>query len=169
VAKRLSARRRALLADLQDTAQETQGLAVFFQTAIAAQAGLHATDMQALGVLLRRGEPVTAGDLAGVTGLTTGAVTRLVDRLERDGYVARRRDDLDRRKVWITAVPERLDEIAGLYRDVALAHERLLSDYSDDELELIRDYQRRANQVGWDLIGRMPTSNGAEAQVPVRR
>ncbi|MBA2518706.1 MAG: MarR family transcriptional regulator, partial [Chloroflexia bacterium] len=61
------------------------GQSVLFSQAIADQVGLNPTDLEALEVLLRQG-PLTAGKLAEITGLTTGAITGVVDRLERKGY-----------------------------------------------------------------------------------
>ncbi|MDD7942929.1 MarR family transcriptional regulator [Actinomycetospora lutea] len=70
--------------------------------AFAAQAGLHTTDLEALLHVMQaqaRGEPPTAGALAESLGVSTGAATAVIDRLERVGHVERHRDERDRRKV----------------------------------------------------------------------
>ena len=80
---------------------------------------------------------VTAGRLAEVTGLTTGAITGVVDRLEKAGLVRRERDDSDRRKVFIAVVPEAAAKIGQFYVPMQAAMEKVFSAYSDDELRLL--------------------------------
>lgn len=74
-----------------------------FTGAFASAHGLHHTDVDALTRVMaqERGTPMTAGALAQELGLTTGAITSVVDRLERAGHVSRVRDDADRRKVLV--------------------------------------------------------------------
>ncbi len=86
---------------------------LMFHTALAERLGLNATDHKALDLIARHG-PLTAGRLAETTGLTTGAVTGIVDRLERAGFAVRERDTVDRLVVRIVAVPERRAEIEAL-------------------------------------------------------
>ncbi|MFI6539226.1 MarR family winged helix-turn-helix transcriptional regulator [Nonomuraea sp. NPDC050547] len=86
--------------------------------ATAEAAGLNATDYYALNLLDLSG-PLTSGDLAAGTGLTTGATTRLIDRLEKGGLVRRATDPADRRKVIVESVarPEGLEQVlAGTRR-----------------------------------------------------
>ncbi|MEV4894590.1 MarR family transcriptional regulator [Nonomuraea sp. NPDC055795] len=86
--------------------------------ATAEAAGLNATDYYALNLLDLSG-PLTSGDLAAGTGLTTGATTRLIDRLEKGGLVRRVPDPADRRKVIVESVarPEGLEQVlAGTRR-----------------------------------------------------
>src|SRR5690242_18094324 len=71
---------------------------VMFSQAVADQVGLHPTDTECLDFLLLNG-PSTAGQLAVYTGLTTGAVTAMIDRLTKAGYVRREHDEKDRRRV----------------------------------------------------------------------
>jgi DNA-binding MarR family transcriptional regulator len=80
---------------------------------------------------------VTAGRLAEVTGLTTGAITGVVDRLEKAGLVRRERDETDRRKVFIAVVPEKAMKIGELYVPMQQAMEKVWSTYSDEELRLL--------------------------------
>ena len=87
---------------------------VRFQGAVAHQLGMPVTDLHALGALLETG-PIGASGLAELMGMTTGAITRLVDRLERGGYVRREPDPGDRRRVTVRVVPERLADIARYY------------------------------------------------------
>ncbi len=68
---------------------------ILLHQAIADRLGLNPTDHKCLSLLLDAGEPITAGELAVRTGLTTGAITGIVDRLERARFVRRERDPND--------------------------------------------------------------------------
>jgi DNA-binding MarR family transcriptional regulator len=119
--------------------------AVLLHSAVAEALGLHVTDLRALWLL---GEaPRTAGELADELGLTSAAVTALVDRLERDGYVARQRNDRDRRKVTISADPERLREVTSHYRSQGKAMTEVLDLYSEPEFAAIIDFLTRTADV----------------------
>ena len=83
-----------------------------FHDAVARRLGLHSTDEKVLRLF--GDKALTAGDLVAYTGLTGAAVTALVDRLERLGYVTRERDSGDRRKIAIRAAAARLREINRL-------------------------------------------------------
>ncbi|MFI6733323.1 MarR family winged helix-turn-helix transcriptional regulator [Nonomuraea sp. NPDC050451] len=110
--------------------------------AAAEAAGLNATDYYALNLLDLTG-PLTSGELAAQTGLTTGATTRLIDRLEQGGYVRRAPDPADRRKVMVesTGRPERLDEVlAGTRTRLA----ELLRGYPEAERATLFGYFERA-------------------------
>ena len=80
---------------------------VLYHEAIADRLGLSATEWKCLG-LLRKSGPITAGRLAELTGLTTGAITGIVDRLERAGRARRASDPHDRRRVIIEVIPDGL-------------------------------------------------------------
>jgi DNA-binding MarR family transcriptional regulator len=118
---------------------------VLLHSAIAEALGLHVTDLRALWLL---GEaPRTAGELAEELGLTSAAITALVDRLERNGYVARQRNNRDRRKVTIQANPERLREVAGHYQSQGKAMTEVLDAYSETEFAAIIDFLTRTADV----------------------
>ena len=110
-----------------------------FAQAVAEQAGISSSDMDCMDFLVMEGR-MTAGRLAELTGLTTGAITGVVDRLEKAGFVHRERDDRDRRKVFIAPVPERLAEIARFYALMQRAMHKLSDAYSDEELKLLLRY-----------------------------
>src|ERR1700753_2042394 len=80
--------------------QRSSDISTFFLHAVAAKAGINPTDLKVLSVLSRR-VPLSAGRLAEITGLTTGAITFLIDRLEKVGYARRVRHHVDRRIVLI--------------------------------------------------------------------
>ena len=113
-----------------------------FNGALAAQIGMGATDLQCVW-LLRDGGATTPGELAELMGLTTGAMTGVIDRLERAGYVSRQNDPGDRRRVIVQPVQERMAEVDRLYEPLVQAVDHSLAGYSPDQIHLLMDYHRR--------------------------
>ena len=107
-----------------------------FAKTVADRAGISASDMDCMDFLNLEGR-MTAGRLAELTGLTTGAITGVIDRLEKAGYVRRERDDSDRRKVFIAVVPETAARIGRLYVPMQQSMQKVWSRYSEQELRLL--------------------------------
>ncbi|MFE1450018.1 MarR family winged helix-turn-helix transcriptional regulator [Streptomyces olivaceoviridis] len=128
---------------------------VLFNQAVADHLGLHPTDVQCLSLLTAEPEPLTVRQIADRTGLTTGSATRLVDRLERGGYVTRTPDRQDRRRVLVTPVPERLARVTALWDDLGQTWQTLLDDHSEDELRAITRHLRRAHDLGHTQVQRL--------------
>ncbi|MEK8107134.1 MarR family transcriptional regulator [Micromonospora sp. M12] len=97
-----STRRTRLYEELSMASRRYLAAYVLFNQAIADHLGLHPTDVQFLSLLSAAPAPPTVREIADMTGLTTGSATRLVDRLERGGYVRRTPDQKDRRRVLVT-------------------------------------------------------------------
>lgn len=157
---------RAALVDALDGAMRrmsSQG--VLLSHAIAERLGMHSTDLESLGFLHEEG-PVPAGRLADLTGLTTGAVTRMIDRLERAGYVRREPDSRDRRRVIVRALPERAVEIAPHFADVHRAMAELYERYSDEELATILDFATRADATSRELVAKLRAIGSSSARTP---
>ncbi|OOC54393.1 MULTISPECIES: MarR family winged helix-turn-helix transcriptional regulator [Nocardiopsis] len=112
---------------------------VLFHEAVGQRLGLRALDHRALGLIEREG-PLTAGALAELTGLTPGAVTGLVDRLSRLGYVRRVPDPADRRRVLVSADTEARPDLADAFTGLSRAMGDLVAKYDDTELAAITDY-----------------------------
>lgn len=119
--------------------------------AVADAAGLTPTALECLDLIQLRG-CATAGDLARHTGLTTGAVTSLIDRLEQGGYVTRERDPQDRRRVYVRLRPENIGELAAIYHPLQAATERLFNRYSTAELNLLIDFTERSAEIASDFV-----------------
>src|SRR3954466_8816775 len=96
--------RAALLQELEEAMRRSSAQGVLFGQTVANVAGISGSDLECLDFLNLEGR-VTAGGLPEVTGLTTGAITGGVDRLEKPGFVRRDRDAADRRKVFIVTGP----------------------------------------------------------------
>jgi len=107
-----------------------------FAKTVADRAGISASDMDCMDFVNLEGR-MTAGRLAELTGLTTGAITGVVDRLEKAGYVRRERDESDRRKVFIAVVPETAARIGRLYVPMQQSMHKVWSRYSEEELRLL--------------------------------
>jgi DNA-binding MarR family transcriptional regulator len=118
---------------------------VLFHASVASALGLNVTDVHTLRLL--REDSMSAGELSKQLGLTGAAVTALIDRLEEAGYVERRRDVEDRRRVTVHAKPMKLKTIDALYADQGARMEKLLSKYGQDEFRVIVDFLQRTTDV----------------------
>jgi DNA-binding MarR family transcriptional regulator len=121
---------------------------VLFHEAIAARLGISSAEWKCLGLLEEHG-PLTAGRLAELSGFTTGAITGIVDRLERAGYAGRERHPEDRRSVIVR--PLRLGEVrarvAPVFAALGRAMQAVTRRYRRDELAVIADYLERVTRV----------------------
>src|SRR5918992_3065986 len=106
--------RARLLAELELEQRRASAQGVLHGQAVAGRLGINHSDRETLDLWQWAGA-VTAGRLAELTGLTTGAVTRMIDRLERDDYVRREPDPADRRRVIVNLVPQALQRIGPHY------------------------------------------------------
>ena len=108
---------------------------------------------------------ITAGELAERTGLTTGAVTGVIDRLEKAGLVRRAKDPDDRRRVIIEPFPERIGrQIGPLFESIGRAMANLSAQHSTQELAVIRDFIARFNQVTYEETGKLREGGGRKAR-----
>ncbi|TDB59552.1 MarR family winged helix-turn-helix transcriptional regulator [Arundinibacter roseus] len=122
--------------------------------AIARKMGFASTDHKYLGFFLKG--KLTAGELAVVTGLTTGSVTALIDRFEKKGLLKREPDSADRRKVYI--VPESEKIIALLkpfYDEFQNETEKIIASFSDNEREVIESYLNKSLQLANQTIEKL--------------
>jgi len=131
--------------ELLDEVRRSQNATDRFDQAVADALGLNRTDMRCLDVLEREG-PVSAGRLAEATGLTTGAMTTALDRLERAGYARRVRDTADRRRVLVEATPQALQDVGRFYSEHAALSERLYERYTEAQLELLLGFVREGRE-----------------------
>jgi DNA-binding MarR family transcriptional regulator len=117
--------------------------AILYSHEVAEKIGLGPSDNQFLTLLQVHG-PLTPGRLADLSGLTTGTVTGVIDRLERAGYVRRDRAPDDRRKVIVSRIEERIgQDVVPLYAEKGKALLDLLSRYDDQQLAVVADFANR--------------------------
>jgi len=108
--------------------------------AVARKAGLSGTDHKYLGFLMEKGQ-MTAGELSTLTGLTTGAVTGLIDRFEKKKLVKRRFAEDDRRKVIIEPNTKNIMALLQpLYKESRSRTEQLIASFSSKELKVIETF-----------------------------
>jgi DNA-binding MarR family transcriptional regulator len=132
--------KKVLIGELLLSGREMSARIILFHQAIASRFGLNATDYKCMDIA-KYEAAVTAGRLAELTGLTTGAITAALDRLERAGFVQRERDAADRRRVVVRALPAAQEKLAPFFAELGGAMTRLHEKYTSDELALILDYQ----------------------------
>ncbi len=132
--------------------------------AVALQFGLNRTDLRCLVILYRRGR-LTAGELAEESGLTPGAITTVLDRLERGGWANRVPDPADRRRVLVVSTVATREIGARIQGEVELATRRLLDDQPSDQLTVIRDYLRGTREVYEAQVAQL-TAEGAPGANP---
>lgn len=110
----------------------------------ARRLGLGGSDTQFVGLLQAHG-PLSPSRLAELSGLTSGTVTGVLDRLERGGFVRRERDGTDRRKVLVVPTEEGSARLMTAYAGHGAHTERLLATRTPDELRVISAFLRELN------------------------
>jgi DNA-binding MarR family transcriptional regulator len=117
-----------------------------FDEAVALRLGVNRTDLRCVD-LLSQHQPMTAGALARASGLTSGAVTFVLDRLERLGLVSRRRDAADRRQVFVELAPAAEELAWKLHEPLVLDFRIGAQMFSDEELSVIGRFLELAREM----------------------
>lgn len=144
--------RGELLNQLTQAIQRSTMWTVLLHNATATKAGMNVTDAQCLNLLVMDG-PQTPGRLAQVMGITTGgAITAVIDRLERAGYVKRTRDPDDRRRVLVEPLMENVARFAAYFAPVGRASAETFDAYSDEQLEFLLRHVQVTNEQMPDVI-----------------
>ncbi len=158
----MSKNREELLRDLEEESRRSTLDGVHFFQAVAQRSGMNLTDLQCLAILTSTGQ-ITAGQLAETMGLTTGAVTGVINRMQRAGYVRRGKDPGDGRRVVIQPVPEELERAgAGFFGSQEKAFDALVSDYDDRDLAIILDVMRKSNAATREETARIRAATQGE-------
>jgi DNA-binding MarR family transcriptional regulator len=129
--------------------------AVLLHSALADKLGLNASDHKCADLIQSQAEPLSAGRLAELTGLSTGAITGVLDRLERAGFVARTADPNDRRRVVIRYTPERAPDLRPFFGPLRAAMLDFCDRYSNAELEVILSFMRGSGAVVAEQVERL--------------
>ena len=128
-----------------------------FDSLAAERLGIGQTDLRCLNIIENSGG-LGAGELATQAGLTGGAVTGVIDRLERAGYARRVSDPADRRRVWIEVTPEFYRCAERIWGPLAKDwHSALYKSFTAEELERITAFLRTTNEVGRQHLDRLRT------------
>lgn len=139
--------RSELITAIEHQARIGSTQTVLFHTVVAERLGLNPSDHKVADFLSLEAGPVTAGRLAELTGLTTGAITGVLDRLERAGFVVREHDPNDRRRIIVRLLPRRIPEVVELFEPIAARLEELCSKYTNEELSLILGFMMGSSEL----------------------
>lgn len=145
----MSTRRDALVTALERQSRIEVLATVMNMQVIATQAGINMTDVQCLNLLTLEG-PLTPSQIAQAMAMSKGgAITAMIDRLEKGGYLRRTRDPHDRRKVLVEVETdgEPLRRLADLFTPIGAGFTSVAADYTDDQLEVVVDYLTRNNET----------------------
>jgi DNA-binding MarR family transcriptional regulator len=136
-----------LIKQVRKLSQQYAYTSIHMHEAIGLKAGLSGTDHKYLGFLIEKGQ-MTAGELSNLTGLTTGAVTGLIDRFEKKKLVRRQFAKDDRRKVFIEPNTENIMALfEPLYKEFRNKSEKLIASFSSKEIKIIEAYFLKAIEV----------------------
>lgn len=137
--------------ELNEYGRRFSDATVLLHLQIAQYAGLAPADHKYLSMLMQKGA-MTAGELAQASGLTTGAVTGLIDRLEKKGLVERKADANDRRKVLIVPNLQKAGKLFGsVFGALQERLTALVEQYSDKELKVVKSYIGEAVKIMEEL------------------
>jgi DNA-binding MarR family transcriptional regulator len=161
----MSRDKREVFAELIHEVRRSQEATQRFDEAVAEAAGVNLTDMRCLEVLGLEG-PVTAGRLAEATGLTSGAMTTALDRLERHGYARRVRDTTDRRRVLVEITPLAMEGAGRFYGEHMAHSEGLFARYTKPQLELLLDFVRDRRELNERAAARLEAQTREQADQP---
>lgn len=120
-----------------------------FRNAVGARLGINDTDMQCLGLLFFKGV-ATPTELSQYTGISSGATTAMLDRLERAKLIQRKPNPKDRRGVLIQVDKGSLKTVGPLFIDTRLAQDKLVASYTENELLIIADFFEKFTAI-WDV------------------
>lgn len=112
------------------------------------------TDIQVLDILAD-GNPLTAGQLADLTGLTTGAITGMINRLEKSGHVSRERDPDDGRRVLVRLAADAngIRDLNASFASMAQGWDELTAGYNDEQIAFLQEFLKRGNALSqWEII-----------------
>ncbi|MFE3140622.1 MarR family transcriptional regulator [Streptomyces scopuliridis] len=141
--------RPALVGAVDQELRNLVSRSVLFHQAVADRLGLNVLDLNCLGALVVRGS-MAAGQLASENGVTTGAITGVIDRLEAAGHVRRDKDPKDRRRVLVTPLANVEARIFPLFESLGESLAELCSRYTDEELRTVLGFMRTAAPITFE-------------------
>jgi DNA-binding MarR family transcriptional regulator len=138
--------REDLIAELNRAMRDASGQGLLYSQAVAIRLGINSIDLECLDIIAARGS-MTAAELAAATGLTQGTIAGVVERLEREGFVARERDASDRRRILLRTLPAVEERVTPLFAPMQRAAEEALTAYGEDDLALLLDFFARSREA----------------------
>ncbi len=156
------------LALLDRTIRAAGAQRILYSAVLANKLGLRQIDLECLFIITLN-DKVTPGRLADETGLTTGAITGIIDRLEKGEFIKRVRDSSDRRRIFLEPVAKRIAEIRAANRRMHELWKRDLANYSDDELEVLLDFANRNYRSAVDATIELRSEDNDRGSVSITR
>ncbi|KMO29561.1 hypothetical protein VQ02_29455 [Methylobacterium variabile] len=141
--------------------REASALGILYSAAAARALGISSSDLECLDVIAAQ-QPVTAGALAAATGLTTGAITGVVDRLETAGFVRRVRPEADRRKVLISTTDAFLAEVVPLFEPMRRLQSAVVERHGAEQLQTVANFMTLSLQAAREAIVEISQRPGKE-------
>jgi DNA-binding MarR family transcriptional regulator len=157
----MSSKKRVVFDQLITEVRRSQSATDRFDQAVADALGLNRTDMRCLDTIDREGS-VPAGRLAEATGLTTGAITTALDRLERAGYARRVPDPADRRRVLVELTPQAGERARHFYEPHVALSEQIFQRHTQDQLELLLEFVRTGREFNEQHAAQLEQQNRAQ-------
>ncbi len=164
-------KRAEVLGEFTREIRQFTGLSASFFRAAAARIGIAVTDMQVMDILDLTGE-ASAGQLADLMGLTTGAITRILDRLEEVGLIRRERDPNDGRKVIVRLASgkDEMHKVRSILDSVGEEWDEVTSRYDDEQLAFLLEFLKHSNALSRKELARLqeaPSSEGGIFSAPL--
>lgn len=135
-----------LIGAIQKAGQQEARLSLHFRHQIALKAGSHATDMECVDFIVSHGR-VTPGQLCEATGLSSGAMTAALGRLEKQNLIKRQQSRTDKRSVYVTANMKEVQKISVFYLDFVKNATELLHTYTETELRTILHHYEKMSEI----------------------
>jgi DNA-binding MarR family transcriptional regulator len=154
--KNITPEREELIGAVLHESRRSATRTVVFHAAIADRLGLNASDHKCADLICNETGPITAGRLAEITGLSTGAITGVVDRLEKAGFVSRVPDANDRRRVVVQGVEHgKAPDLRHLFVPMMEGMAVICESYTDEQLRLIVGFMQRSGVLTEAQIANM--------------
>ena len=159
-------KRAEISGELARELRQFNGLGAALFRAAAARTGMTVTDIEVIDSLDSVG-PMTAGQLADLTGLTTGAITGMLNRLEEAGLVRRERDPLDGRRVIVRLEKgkDQMREISTVFDALAQEWDEIASHYNDEQIAFLLEFLKLSNEVSRSEIVRLRDAPTGEEEI----
>ncbi len=155
--------KKARVEELERTIRAASAQRTLYSGVLAALLGLHQTDLECL-FIITLGDNVTPGRLAEATGLTTGAITGVVDRIEKAGYIERVRDPDDRRRLFLQPIRHRIEEIRAINRRAYADWMEELYGYSDAQLDMLLKFAHANHRAAVNATMALRSGSGGRDQ-----
>jgi DNA-binding MarR family transcriptional regulator len=152
MSKQVKKKSQPLLDEMNSAGRAFSDANIRFHQLVAQKAGLASGDHKYLGIIMQH-PSITAGELAKLSGLTTGPVTGLIDRLEKKNLVSRQHDAKDRRKVIIAANAKTVEKLLGpIFKLLVDRLTKVNSAFSQQSQQVIIEYMNKSSQAVEGLI-----------------